>query len=75
MIVQVKKNSNRDDSPKTARELLSNLHKQWLINKGLDCNVLSGKTVEISPLTSYFGENINLEKVIDKILIDDIIEL
>lgn len=69
------KNSCGEDSPKTARELTSNLHKQWLINKGLDCNVLSGKTVEVSPLTSYFGENIDLEEIIEKIQIEDIIEL
>ena len=46
-----------------------------VINKGLDSNILSVKTVEVSPLTSYFGENIDLEKVTDNILIDDIIEL
>jgi UDP-N-acetylglucosamine/UDP-N-acetylgalactosamine diphosphorylase len=69
------KNSNGEDSPKTASELILSLHKQWLINNGLDCNVLSGKTVEVSPLTSYFGEDIDLEKVIDKLLRDNIIEL
>jgi UDP-N-acetylglucosamine/UDP-N-acetylgalactosamine diphosphorylase len=69
------KNSNGVDSPKTARELILNLHKQWLIYNGLDCNILSGKTVEVSPLTSYFGENIDLEKVKDKLLMDNIIEL
>lgn len=69
------KNSNGEDSPKTARELILNLHKQWLISHGLDCKILMGKTVEISPLTSYFGENIDLEKAMDKILMDSIIEL
>jgi UDP-N-acetylglucosamine/UDP-N-acetylgalactosamine diphosphorylase len=69
------KNSDGEDSPKTARELISNLHKQWLISKGLNSNILSSKTVEISPLTSYFGGNIDLEKVVERILIDNIIEL
>ena len=69
------KNSNGEDSPKTARELMLNLHKQWLIARGCDYKILNGKTVEISPLTSCFGENIDLEKAMEKILMDNIIEL
>jgi UDP-N-acetylglucosamine/UDP-N-acetylgalactosamine diphosphorylase len=69
------KNSNGEDSPKTASDLILNMHKRWLINKGVDCNILNDKIVEVSPLTSYYGENTDVEKVIDKLLIDNIIEI
>ena len=62
------KNSEGEDSPKTARELVLNSHKEWLVYNGLDCKILNVKTTEISPITSYFGENIDLEKVIDNII-------
>ncbi|XP_025158904.1 UDP-N-acetylhexosamine pyrophosphorylase [Harpegnathos saltator] len=52
------KNSNSagQDCPSTARSDLLNLHKKWLLNAGAK-NV--GNDVEISPLLSYAGENLN----------------
>ncbi|MDF2885138.1 MAG: UDP-N-acetylglucosamine pyrophosphorylase [Clostridiaceae bacterium] len=53
------KNREGEDSPKTARELILNLHKKWLIVAGFDSSILNGKQIEISPLISYYGENLN----------------
>ena len=61
------KNKDGEDSPFTAKNLLLNLHKNWLINSGVDSKLLDGKIVEISPLTSYNGEDIERELIIDKL--------
>lgn len=53
------KNSKGVDSPETARELILNLHKKWLMNAGIDSSKLSGKQIEISPLKSYYGVNLS----------------
>jgi UDP-N-acetylglucosamine/UDP-N-acetylgalactosamine diphosphorylase len=52
------KNGEGNDSPKTARELILNLHKNWLIKAGVDTSALEGKEIEVSPLESYYGENL-----------------
>lgn len=53
------KNREGNDSPETARNLVLNMHKRWLLEAGLSEEKLEGKTIEISPLTSCFGENLN----------------
>ena len=57
------KNADGDDSPKTARDLTLNLHKKWLTEAGLDKNILKNNVIEISPLTSYNGENLNKDDI------------
>jgi UDP-N-acetylglucosamine/UDP-N-acetylgalactosamine diphosphorylase len=52
------KNSEGADSPKTARELILNLHKKWLTEAGIDVSKLDETQIEISPLISYYGENL-----------------
>lgn len=69
------KNAEGEDSPKTARELTLNLHKKWLINAGIDAELLKDKVIEISPLTSYAGENIDLEKVKDELLKENVVQI
>lgn len=69
------KNAEGDDSPKTARELTLNLHKKWLINAGIDGELLKDKIVEISPLTSYGGENIEVEKVKAELIKGNVVEV
>lgn len=63
------------DSPETAKKMMLDLHRQWLISQGCDSEVLIGKTVEISPLTSYYGENIDLKEALNIILTKNVIEL
>ncbi|MCL6590357.1 MAG: UDPGP type 1 family protein [Firmicutes bacterium] len=58
------KNDSGPDSPATARELLLNLHRDWLLNAGVPPEMLNGRTVEISPLTSYGGESLELKTII-----------
>ncbi|WBW99379.1 UDPGP type 1 family protein [Oceanirhabdus sp. W0125-5] len=53
------KNSEGEDSPQTAKELILNLHKKWLINAGVDNTTLKEKQIEISPLVSYYGDNLS----------------
>ncbi|MDF2884378.1 MAG: UDP-N-acetylglucosamine pyrophosphorylase [Clostridiaceae bacterium] len=53
------KNSKGKDSPETAKEMILNLHKTWLINAGISKQTLDKKQIEISPLISYYGENLN----------------
>ncbi len=61
------KNKDGEDSPFTAKNLVLNLHRNWLINSGVDSKLLDRKIVEISPLTSYNGEDIERELIIDKL--------
>lgn len=58
------KNASGPDSPATARELLLNLHRHWLLTAGVSPELLNGRTVEISPLTSYEGESLDLKNII-----------
>ncbi len=67
------KNKDGEDSPFTAKNLVLDLHKNWLINSGVNPKLFDGKTVEISPLTSYNGENIDKEVIIDKLFQSDIL--
>lgn len=52
---------NRDgvDSPATARSLVLDLHKRWALAAGVTEEELKGRQIEVSPLTSYAGENVN----------------
>lgn len=62
------KNKEGEDSPKTARELILNLHKKWLADAGVDMKVLEGKEIEISPLVCCYKEFItedNIKKIIN----------
>ncbi|WMM23931.1 UDPGP type 1 family protein [Tissierella sp. MB52-C2] len=67
------KNKDGEDSPFTAKNLVLDLQKNWLINSGINSKLLHGKTVEISPLSSYNGENIDKELIRDKLLRADTI--
>lgn len=69
------KNKEGVDSPQTARELMFNLHKQWLLSKGITTEELKSKVVVISPLSSYSGENIKKEVVQRKLLESDVVLL
>lgn len=57
------KNRIGSDSPETARKLLLNLHKKYLIDSGIAYEQLENKIVEISPLASYSGEDIDLDEL------------
>lgn len=57
------KNKDGNDSPETARTLVLNMHKRWLLQAGVSSEKLKDKIIEISPLTSCFGENLNLESI------------
>jgi UDP-N-acetylglucosamine pyrophosphorylase len=59
------KNKEGVDSPATARRLLHDLYKQWLMGVGADPSVLEGRNVEISPLVSYAGEGLTPEVLKD----------
>ncbi len=52
------KNAEGVDSPASARDLISQLHRGWALSAGISPETLAGKTVEISPLTSYAGEGL-----------------
>lgn len=67
------KNKEGEDSPFTSKNLVLDLHKKWLLNSGVDSRLIHGKTVEISPLTSYNGENIGNRVITDKVLQSDTI--
>lgn len=53
------KNKDGEDSPETAKELILNLHKKWLINAGFDKQILEKNQIEVSPLASYYGDNLS----------------
>nr|WP_240159715.1 UDPGP type 1 family protein [Paenibacillus aceris] len=55
------KNKEGKDSPATARSLMQDLYKKWLINAGVDRSALEGRDIEISPLVSYAGEGLTPE--------------
>lgn len=55
------KNKEGKDSPATARSLVQDLHKRWLLEAGVASNVLEGLDIEISPLVSYAGEGLTPE--------------
>ncbi|MDR7856730.1 UDPGP type 1 family protein [Tissierella sp.] len=67
------KNKEGEDSPYTAKEMVLDLHKKWLLDSGVNASLLHEKTVEISPLTSYKGEDIEEIRITDKLLKSDTI--
>jgi UDP-N-acetylglucosamine/UDP-N-acetylgalactosamine diphosphorylase len=58
------KNREGIDSPETARTLVLNMHRRWLLETGVKEEELEGKVIEISPLTSCFGENLNPQEIV-----------
>ncbi len=56
------KNKDGEDSPATAREMISELHKKWLLASGISQELLKESTVEVSPLISYSGEGLTKDK-------------
>lgn len=58
------KNRDGDDSPTTARLMVLQLHRQWLLHAGVPPELLKDFEVEISPLTSYGGEGLSLSGVL-----------
>jgi UDP-N-acetylglucosamine/UDP-N-acetylgalactosamine diphosphorylase len=55
------KNKEGKDSPATARSLVQELYKKWLLEAGVDSSALVGRDIEISPLVSYAGEGLTPE--------------
>ncbi|XEC94479.1 hypothetical protein AB6A23_24725 [Paenibacillus tarimensis] len=55
------KNKEGRDSPATARRLMQDLYKRWLLEAGAAPSVLEGRDIEISPLVSYAGEGLTPE--------------
>ncbi|MCI3919179.1 UDPGP type 1 family protein [Paenibacillus sp. TRM 82003] len=55
------KNKDGKDSPATARRLVQELYKRWLLEAGAAPSVLEGRDFEISPLVSYAGEGLTPE--------------
>ncbi|EQB87596.1 hypothetical protein M918_08265 [Clostridium sp. BL8] len=53
------KNKEGEDSPETAKELILNLHKKWLTNAGFDKTTVEKNQIEVSPLASYYGDNLS----------------
>ena len=51
------KNADGNDSPKTARNMIGRLHKEWL--KKAHVEVKEDKLYEISPTISYAGEGLS----------------
>lgn len=55
------KNKDGKDSPATARRLVQELYKRWLLEAGVAPSVLDGRDMDISPLVSYAGEGLTPE--------------
>jgi UDP-N-acetylglucosamine/UDP-N-acetylgalactosamine diphosphorylase len=55
------KNKEGADSPATARNLLFNLHRQWLSQAGVNPDLLREREVEIPPSLSFAGEGLEKE--------------
>ncbi|MDF2960813.1 MAG: UDP-N-acetylglucosamine pyrophosphorylase [Paenibacillus sp.] len=53
------KNKDGEDSPHTARQMLFDLHRSWLLAAGIKMDELKNKEIEISPLVSYAGEGLD----------------
>eukprot|EP00040_Diaphanoeca_grandis_P035656 m.224750 g.224750 ORF g.224750 m.224750 type:complete len:813 (-) comp33441_c0_seq4:93-2531(-) len=53
------KNADGEDSPDSARLLLSNEVQQWLVNAGANVSPTAAVTIEVSPLVSLNGEGLN----------------
>ncbi|MDB5085707.1 MAG: UDP-N-acetylglucosamine pyrophosphorylase [Bacilli bacterium] len=47
------------DSPATARQMLFELHRSWLLAAGVPAEAVRDRQIEISPLTSYAGEGLS----------------
>lgn len=58
------KNLTGIDSAESARTMLLNLHKQWLIKAGIPSAMLENKLCEVSPLKSYYGDNLDANAII-----------
>jgi UDP-N-acetylglucosamine/UDP-N-acetylgalactosamine diphosphorylase len=58
------KNLKGIDSAESAKSMLMNLHKQWLIKAGVPSALIGDKLCEISPLRSYCGENLDADALI-----------
>ncbi|MCZ8517390.1 UDPGP type 1 family protein [Paenibacillus filicis] len=55
------KNKEGEDSPATARRLVLEQHRRWLLQAGVPSRELEGREAEISPLLSYAGEGLTPE--------------
>ncbi|CAG7656484.1 putative uridylyltransferase [Paenibacillus allorhizosphaerae] len=58
------KNKDGVDSPATARQLVFDLHRKWLLDAGVPAGVIQGRDIEISPLVSYSGEGLDQPDVL-----------
>lgn len=65
------KNATGNDSPKSAREMLGKLHREWLVKA--HANVAQNKLYEISPTISYNGEGLS-RRVFERELGHNILE-
>ncbi|MCR8636513.1 UDPGP type 1 family protein [Paenibacillus radicis (ex Xue et al. 2023)] len=53
------KNKEGVDSPFTARKMLFELHRSWLLAAGVPPERLATREIEVSPLVSYAGEGLD----------------
>ncbi|NOU97197.1 UDPGP type 1 family protein [Paenibacillus sp. LMG 31456] len=56
------KNKEGVDSPATARQMLFELHRSWLLAAGVPSEKLASREIEISPLVSYAGEGLDSDQ-------------
>lgn len=61
------KNKEGEDSPETARRLVFDLHRKWLLAAGVPAELIGDRPIEISPLDSYSGEGLT-DDVVRKLL-------
>jgi len=54
------KNAHGKDSPASARAMMTDLHKKWLINAGAVIDTKSKGDIEISPMITYDGEGLEV---------------